>query len=797
MPTRFSPIPRLAALAAGLLAFPIPVSGQTAADRLGLQALRDTLPSVSEPQVLEQLGEWKINSNTKRIRQALVLLRKGSLGNSRKSYDDALLKVERSIDVQSKWPWGWYTLGLIDLAMADQRFLYKSTPYHASGLSYRETAVMAFSKAIEADSTFLPAVDVLSQLILAQGHKLLPTVAIPGLRRAAYREGAPAIAALALQRLEMQEKGNQAGVDLAGLFLRRGGDSAIGRLEQARALRAIGQTDEALTAYYAGLVIPSDAGRAEYRSDLAWTATEQEIEEFDTLSVSMLPGWITRFWEERDALALRRPGERLAEHLRRWVYAHQNYLMHRFPDQPHANAEGISLSDQENYGNFDPVRAIVLNDLNSSLPGFKTYRREQWELDDRGVIYLRHGEPTRVAINPSGPPNESWQYDVPEGSLIFHFLGSKALGTQAPTTLVAALPLDPQMLDSRGNLDSRYTAMGADLERKLAQVITVKDQDQNHPVDLRGLWDQRPGSAAASVQTGLQAGGGVISRFRPEVAYQEITRGRRAIAIGVSTDAFPLRFKRDLGAITQVYGMGIDQVEHSRIIATFAIPAGNLRPGPRSDGGPGLSYPLSIRLIAMDREQGIIETLDTTRNFVAQDTLRGNRHLMGLLELPVPPGHYQVRLLITSPGVDAATGSGRDSVEISLPEPTLVISDLILGNQNSGLAWTYGGEPRQLNPLNAFHAGDDATLFYELGGLRAGVSYEVNTSVRKANSDPAGEPDVRSGFIVPATTAYQLVSREVGLVNLKPGAYQLEVTVTQEGTTNRVTRRRSLNILAK
>lgn len=786
----------LSATPAVALLFPALVLAQSPPDRAGLETLRDTLQVVSEAPVLEQLGDWKTNPNTKRIRQALVLLRKGSLGSDRKPYDAALLKVEGAIDLESKWPWGWYTLGLINLAMADQRFLYKATPYHVQGLSYRETAVMAFSKAVETDSTFLPAVEVLSQLVLAQGHKLLPTIAIPGLRRAAYREEAPAIAALALQRLELQERGNQAAADLASLYLRRGGDSAIGRLEQARGLEAAGHGDNAVAAYYTGLEIPSEAGRAEYRNDLAWVATDWEMEEFDTLKVSMLVGWVTRFWEERDALALRSPGERLAEHLRRWVYAHQNYLMHRFPDAPHANAEGVSLSDQENYGNLNPIRALVLNDLNTSLPGFKTYQRQQWELDDRGVIYLRQGEPTRVAINPSGPPNESWQYDVPEGSRIFHFLGSKALGTQAATTLVAALPLDPDMLDSRGNLDPRYTAMASDLERKLAQVRSTLTQDFNHPIDVGGLWDYRPGSALASVRVGMQSGSSV-NQFHPEIAYKEVERGRRAIATGVTTDGFPRRFKQELGAITQVYGMGIDQVEHSRIVATFAIPGRNLIPIPRSDGAPGLVYPVTIRLIAMDREQGIIQQLDTTRSFITPDTLRDNQHLMGLVELPVPPGHYQVRMLLTAAGIDAATGSGRDSVEISLPEPTLVISDLMLGREGSGLSWRYGGEARPLNPLNAYPKGGDATLFYELGGLRPGTSYEVTTSVRKANSDPRSKPDVQSGFTLTATTSYQLVSREIGLANLRPGGYLIEVTVTESGTTTSVSRQRALNILEK
>jgi hypothetical protein len=69
--------------------------------------------------------------------------------------------------------------------------------------------------------------------------------------------------------------------------------------------------------------------------------------------------------------------------------------------------------------------------------------------------------------------------------------------------------------------------------------------------------------------------------------------------------------------------------------------------------------------------------------------------------------------------------------------------------------------------------------------------------VRKANSDPRSKPDVQSGFTLTASTSYQLVSREIGLANLKPGGYLLEVTVTESGTSNTVSRRRALNILER
>ena len=52
------------------------------------------------------------------------------------------------------------------------------------------------------------------------------------------------------------------------------------------------------------------------------------------------------------------------------------------------------------------------------------YRSFNRDYDDRGLIYIRHGEPTdRVSItHPDLPHNQTWKYARPEGDLIFHFV---------------------------------------------------------------------------------------------------------------------------------------------------------------------------------------------------------------------------------------------------------------------------------------------------------------------------------------------------------------------------------------
>ncbi len=790
---------RVCLIVASTQLFPPPAASQAARDRAALDWLRDSLERPVYADSLLALPGKASDRDIQWLREGMALLARGKVEPSRGSYDEALRRVERALDHHSEWPYAWYALGLIRLAMSERRFVVKATPYHGAGISYRRAAMDAFARAIRADSSFVTASAALGSLIAAQGHRRLEQDFAEPMLRALGADGAPAVVSLARFRLEFGAGHYQAALEQIADFEHRGGDKGTAGLERARAFSALGQTTEAVREYLQGVEAMESDGRSEFRADLAWVAADSELVAFDSLPLPALKRWIASFWRERDALAVRRPNERLAEHLRRWVFVHQHYLIHR-PDDAPIHAEGMTLAEQTNSGeNFRVVEALVLNDLNVSTPNFKAYRRAQWEVDDRGVIYLRHGPPTRVAIDPSGPPNESWQYDMPEGSRIFHFLGSRALGTAAATTLVAALPLTARMLDSRGGLDARYSAIAADLQNRISQMRT---ELLLAGIDTSGPSGARTGSAATSVALSAlldskQARSVHVSPFHPEVAYREIARGREAIAVGVTTDGFPLRYKEDLGATLQAYGVGFAESESPRVLAVFAVPGVRLTPRLRPDGGPGVLYSIQIRLIALDRAHGTVRQIDTTRTFRTPTPLGKGEFITGLLEMPIPPGHFQVRALVTAPGIDAATAEARDSVMIPTSRSALVLSDLVLGLRSSGLRWSYEGQEVYLNPLNAFPMGGDVELFHEVGGLRLGKEYQVTTSVRKAGARPQDKPAVQSSFTLAATGPYQQVTRGVGLANLKPGAYLLEVTVRETGTEREVTRRRALNILEK
>jgi tetratricopeptide (TPR) repeat protein len=768
-----------------------PARAQSAADRAALEAFRDTLDAVHTADALKPLDVAKASGPVQLLRAGLIDLRRAELTGDRGDFDEATRTLEEATYKEDDWPWTWYALGLLRVSESRRGVVVKESRYLGQGTSYRRGAMDAFMRAIETDPTFVPAAEALAGLVTAMGHRLISPDFLPPLQKASRSRGMPAEVWLAIYRLEFGARNYEAALNDLADYLRKGGDTGMARVEQARTLTSLGRPDEAIAAYLDGLRRSGEDGRAAYRADLAWVATDWEVAQFDSLTPDKVADWVGRFWRERDALSLRAENDRLREHLRRWVYVHQNFLIHR-PDDAPIHAEGLNDSDFNDL--FDqPFTDDVLVEVALGPPRLKQYVRTQWEIDDRGVIYLRHGEPVKKVSSVSGPPNESWAYDLPEGRRIFHFLGSRTLGTTAATTLAAALPLNPDMLDARASLDARYAGLASRIQ---SSILAAKSEVLVNRV--KGAPGSDPtkrcqgGDAACLNRDATGAG-----RFSAAALQREVNLNQRAIAAAVASDGFPQVFKKSLDAVVQVYGVGFGEGESRRILAVFAVPGRNLIPKPRPDGGPGLLYPISIRLIAMDREHAIIRQIDTTRTFLAREELKGDQHLTGMLEMAVPPGTYQIRSLVTAAGVDAATGAGRDSVRIPESPEELVISDLILGRAESGMSWTYGGTRVPLNPLNAYPKGADADLFYEVGGLVIGTAYQVTTSVRKADADPKDKPAVQSSFTLTATASYQQVTRGLGLANLKPGAYLLEVTVKETGSDRQVTRRRALNLLEK
>lgn len=344
-------------------------------------------------------------------------------------------------------------------------------------------AVDAYRHALEVDPGYAPALVGLADAALAQRIRRELRTAQRALRTAAGTPGGNEPDVLLHRALVERELGETDSA-LAALqaYAAAGGDPGVGYFELARTQFLAGKAEDAGQSYYAGARYePTPAALAAYRDDIALIATSAELAAFDAVTDPVeRSAWLVGFWGRRDTAAGRAIGERLAEHNRRWFYATSHYRL-------------ISA-----HRHFDIT---------------ERYRPEQREFDDRGLIYLRHGEPDRRAFLGRAEPNESWLYERTGGPLLLHFT---APGKVSDYKLVESL------LDVFGY--GTALALRTDPLRPPSREMVALAESR---VSLAPLYLQ------------LARADGFSGRAR--VLERERGVGRASIAVGTTTDSYPRR----------------------------------------------------------------------------------------------------------------------------------------------------------------------------------------------------------------------------------------------------------------
>jgi len=184
-------------------------------------------------------------------------------------------------------------------------------------------------------------------------------------------------------------------------------------------------------------------------SDLCYIINDNEVDEYQSTSITDLPLFYTRFWLSRDPNLATKVNERIVEHYKRLTYARKNYRRY------------ISDLSNENmllYRTAHPLYSginIKLGDelLNPFVSGLLPVNRD---LDDMGLIYLRHGEPDNTASFNCEDCllNVSWKYfarkDRPE--LIFHFTNYGGARNWSVESL-------PSYFENRSDLGALYAQL--------------------------------------------------------------------------------------------------------------------------------------------------------------------------------------------------------------------------------------------------------------------------------------------------------------------------------------------------
>jgi GWxTD domain-containing protein len=556
-------------------------------------------------------------------------------------------------------------------------------------------------------------------------------VALQALRRAAPTEAAshPEVL-LARGRVEREVGDGDSALAAFRGYQQSGSNRGLALLEIARTLFLLGRFDGA-EAYYQGAAIDDSAAIAGYRADLATIATDSVLGEFDRVLGERRAEYLRRFWGERDRVELRGEGERLREHYRRLFYARKNFY---------------------------------LTSLNRHYDIVERYRSGSRDFDDRGVIYIRHGEPSSRAsyAAPGLEPNESWRYARPEGDLIFHFTARED---------VQDFKLVESLFDVLGFSNALVLrgSAGADADPRAQQLILSREQ-------LAPIYGR--------LQT---AGRSSTGRFQVE----ERQVGQASIAYGTKTDSYELRFPDELKVKTEVLAVGRDS-SGSQVQIAYAIAGDGLEPVTVTQG---YLYSVRVRFVAVDRVGRVAASLDTTRHFVAPAPVPAGEHLVGRVSVRVPPGQLQYRLAIQQ-GEESGTILPRDTVRVGQPTSTaLSLSDLVLGSRGTNLFWRRTEKDTVLfNPLRTFKRSDEMQLYYEVEGLSSGTPYTVRIAVRKRGGGGGlfrkifggGGAQISLKFDEQATFPVASSQRTLDLDRLKPGHYTLEVVVDDgQGRTDR------------
>lgn len=213
-----------------------------------------------------------------------------------------------------------------------------------------------------------------------------------------------------------------------------------------------------------------------FERDMRWIATPHELTVWRESGPENRAALVKVFWAERDARDGLEVGGRLAEQVRRLDEA-----MRRYRQNP--GRGGV------------PIMRVAAGGATSGygLTALRDFVPTQDDLDDRAVVYVRHGEPTARTLS-ARSGLESWTYDRDDRAVTVHFVETLFDGSSGSGTLIAVPPLESFV--ALCAVDPAYCRVASrsapvppeQLERvrqhALAAITELTTTDQARPVDL-------------------------------------------------------------------------------------------------------------------------------------------------------------------------------------------------------------------------------------------------------------------------------------------------------------------------
>jgi hypothetical protein len=199
--------------------------------------------------------------------------------------------------------------------------------------------------------------------------------------------------------------------------------------------------------------------------------------------------------------------------------------------------------------------------------------------------------------------------------------------------------------------------------------------------------------------------------------------------LALKTDAFPARFRRDLGVDADVYAFRSAQGEREFTLAV-AVPAAETQRA--ADG----TYRYGLRLIVADTVKGFSLQMDSAVVYRSERPLGKTDYLRTTADFRMPDVHAPFfRLTVTDPA-DSTQGS---SFGASLPTHLMKgfnVSDIVLADTTDGGNFRRGTVALQVIPSRLF-AQAKFRVFYEIYDLGPGSDYRTTMKIEPRESGVA------------------------------------------------------------
>ena len=514
-------------------------------------------------------------------------------------------------------------------------------------------------------------------------------------------------------------------------------------VRRAAALYARGQIAAANEAYDLGLKLWDEEGAKAYVDDVVVIADRQELIALTDGTLEKRAAALQTFWKKRAVRGGISVPDRIAEHYRRVAGALARYQLQTKP------------------GQHQPLNVFG-----------KTRTGLEAQLDDRGLIFIRYGEPDQRYRNQAiDPPlearpeeigSETWAYRDPDGTFrVYYFFGGRL-----EADLLRALSRGSadgaaidETLDRLSELDPRYAFIRARME-------TIRNYENMLKITSDAI-----------------ARSAMISRMeeRVEDARRQNDRitedNRNMLFAAFEADAAYPRFMKPM------------TLYHD--FATF-----------RGDGCTDVVYSVAAPTGAYRLSVAIADTFTWETQSVDTVVMKGSAVGMYLRSTGVictrPDYNGYVRFTAAA---DSATGvtAGGDLRIPDYSEPKLMMSDLLFGLDEDG-PFVRGNAKLAIVPPRQFKQKQPFRLFYEIYNLPAGGKYRTTLTFEVKRSNPLARLFRGSSKF---TVSFEGEAQTDGLVQeirtlapeIEDGEVQLTVQVQNLATGETATNKEKLWIL--